>query len=112
MPRPNAQWQKKYGNHQSPKQGACVISLDDTAYSASIKLSKGNREAQAIILQMMRQTDAGPMRLLDMDDMHMYGKRIILAYTQWAKHDYEKLVKGLLDRDPSLIRLINSASDM
>lgn len=84
------------------------LSGSDDVLSASMKLADDVPEARDIILQMLRgssQIDC-VYRLLDMDDMEMYGLKIVQAYHDWANHDYKKLLVAITNRDPSLIKCI------
>lgn len=104
MPRPNKNWEKKYGNRS--EQRRTLLNIHDDVLSASEKLACGVPEARGIILQMMRHATklpemSGPrsmMLLLDMDDMGIHGQKIVKAYHEWAGDDYLKLAKGLQER--------------
>ncbi len=111
MVRPNKQWEKKYGKQTAKKE--IRLSMNDDILSASAKLTGNVPEAQAILLQALRHLDmpAACMRLLDMDDMQMYGNRIVQAYHNWAKNDYQKLVAAVQDRDPNLLAFIRSVQE-
>ncbi len=106
MPRPNKQWERKYG--KKPEQKKHLLSGLDDILSAAEKLACGAKEANTIILMALRHSEEPFMRLLDMDDMQMHGQRIVRAFYEWSKHDYDVLIKGIAVRDESLIRFINS----
>jgi hypothetical protein len=82
--------------------------LSGSYQEAIRKLSVGVFVAEAIMLQMFRTpVDTNTIiRLLDMDDMQMHGMRIVSAYHDWAKNSYDKLLKGIEDRDSNLQQFI------
>lgn len=100
MPRPNKEWEKKYGTHSKTPAKKTLLTMADDVLSATRKLAQGYPEAQAILLQMVRKLPEidQVMRLLDADDMGLHGYKIVKAYHGWAGNDYEKLAKGLKDR--------------
>jgi hypothetical protein len=107
MPRPNKEWEKKYGGKKQQTK-KYLLSMSDNVLSASEKLAGDRSEAQMIILQMCRKISSEPaFIMLDMDDMQMFGHRIVKAYHEWAGNDYVKLARGIKDRDASLIAFIN-----
>lgn len=97
MPRPNKNWERKYGKKQ--EQHRSLLSGLDTVLSATEKLAKGNSEAESIILRAL-SLDAQPfMRLLDLDDMGLVGDRIVQVYKGYAKSDLNRFIKGVRDRE-------------
>lgn len=109
MVKPNKQWEKKYGAKSKPKESR--LSGDDTILSSCEKLAGGTQQAQVIILAALRKIPDSQcyLRLLDMDDMQMYGGKIVSAYREWAKNDYQKLIIGIENRDPSLVKFLQTA---
>lgn len=110
MPRPNNAWEKKYGKHSQAEAKKTLLSASDDVLSACMKIGAGVPEAQAIMLQAIRKLSSidAVMILLDADDMGMHGEKIVKAFHEWSKRDYEKMVKGLFDRDPSLVALLKA----
>lgn len=115
MPRPSKEWEKKYGKPMSQSKQMSqskrrLLTGSDTVLTAATKLAAGYSEAQTIILMAMEplaEIDR-VLRVLDMDDMQMYGNKIIAAYREWACHDYAVLMEGVKDRDPGLMAFIRS----
>lgn len=105
MPRPSKEWERRYGKLQQKEHR---LSGAEDILSATEKLAGGVQEACVILLQALRlsRDPSSVMRLLDMDDMQMFGPRIVRAYHEWAGNDYDKLMKGVESRDESLIRFI------
>lgn len=106
MPRPSKEWEKKYGKQAQAKQAKLTGS--DNVLSAAEKLAAGVPEAQAIVLMAIRRLPEidRVMRLLDMDEMQMYGSKIVAAYHGWACNDYTTLMDGVKNRDSSLVAFI------
>lgn len=113
MPRPSKQWEKKYGKQQQQRKEHHRLTANDDVLSAVAKLRGTTPEAQAILLQMLR-TLLEPewvIRLLDADDIQLYGRRIVEAYHRWAGNSYAKLADGLRDRDQTLVAFVNSVEE-
>ena len=100
MPRPNEKWERKYNNQEESK-----LSLEDSKLTAIPKLACGCLEAADILKQSLRTTDSPLSRLLEMDEMKLYGNRIVAAFS-WAGADHIKLIEGVKNRDPSLLNCI------
>lgn len=85
-----------------------LLTLDDTILSATKKLAQGNSEAQTITLLMLKRlpVNASYFLVLDMDDMQMYGAKIVEAYHGWSKNDYDRLIVAIRDRDPRLLAFL------
>lgn len=107
MVQPSKQWKQRQGYIKKEQRREHLLSGSDDIFSGALKLAQGVPEAEGIILQMCRQRPGADfLVLLDMDDMQMYGHKIIKAYHEWARNDYEKLFNGIRGRDESLLRAI------
>lgn len=104
MPRPNEKWIKKYG--KPPEKKKTLLNGNDDILSAAEKLAQGVGGAQAILLQALRRTQTPFLDLLVMDDIQLYGDKIVRAYHEWANGDYDVLLKGIRQRDSSLIKFL------
>lgn len=113
MPRPSKEWERKYGKQHMQEAAKTRLSGADTVYSAISKLAEPNQEAGGILMMMLRTKDENKQTfaLLDMDDMKMYGNKIVEAYHNWAGNDYDKLFKGITSRDAGLIAFLKSVKE-
>ena len=110
MPRPNKNWEKKYGasaKQQLPKSHR--LSGADTMLAAVTKLTGYSSEAYEIVMNMMLNRTDQFMILISMDAMNMYDDKVVHACNNWAKQDLHKLAQGIKDVDPELKRMVQSS---
>ena len=105
MPRPSKDWERRYGKTAQQQNKPLINGSDDTI-SAVRKLSCGVSEAQGILFQALRQTKEPYHCLFAIDDMQLHGDKIVRAYHGWAERNYEKLLKGIKEKDPSLVQFV------
>ena len=79
------------------------IKLKDTIAESIYKISEGNPGALRVIIEMLKATKKdGPIYLLKLDSMHIYGSRIWVGYKDICNYNIEKYIKLIKNRDPRL----------
>lgn len=81
-----------------------------TVLEALQLLAEGNPGAGTVLAAMRRQMDepAWIMRLLELDDMAMYGAAIWIGYKDWAKEDLDVFASAIKTKNPAMIDFINT----
>jgi len=84
-----------------------MITMDDTPLDAAIKLSAGNPGAAVACAALLAEPD-GFIFLCHMDDLHLSGSTIHIAYKYFAGRDIAVLRDALVNRRDELLDYIHS----
>lgn len=101
MPRPNAKWEEKYGQ----KDNLSKLTNEDTLLTGCQKLACGNLPAYRLLLDMFRITGASIVRLVEMDDLKIYGNKII-EVASYYNNKYSELMEALENHDLGLCQFV------
>ncbi len=93
------------------------INISMTVKQAMTALGAGNPGALGVLGQLIQGQDAfsgepsnHPIsypRLLDLDDMNIYGPMIWIGFKDHCKQDLGEFAKCLQARDPAMVKTIN-----
>lgn len=88
------------------------IELTDSVFDMLVKMAEGNPGAVSVLSQMLQKSGAiaGPMRILDLDDMNIRGPQIWIGYKDHCKEDITLFIRKVFERDSQLVAAINEIS--
>ena len=81
------------------------IKLTDSLLDIMMKMSGGNPGALRVLMEIL-ECDEGLLRILDLDNMGIYGSQIWVGYKNHCGSDIEKLIELIKNRDPLLQQLV------
>lgn len=77
------------------------IKLGDSLLDVMMKMSEKNPGALRVLMEII-QSKYGLQRVLDLDDMGIYGSQIWVGYKDHCGSNLEKFLELIKNRDPIL----------